>query len=152
MEISRSRSISILPMYNFRVHSLRKFFRTRLISKGVSESHADYWMGHITDTYNQVQSLSIEKQRQEYAASGLSIKPQTQITKLDTIKEIIRAMGEDPDKILTRTAQTEQAITSITPEDYANHHTQTLQQYLRQLLQVAQNPGTQNSQNRVQVL
>ena len=135
-------------MYNLREHSLRKYFKTQLISRGVPESHADYWMGHVTDTYNQVQSLGIEKQRQEYASSGLSIKPQTQISKLETIKEIIRAMGENPDKILTREALIEPATTTISPEEYGNHHTQILQQYLRQLLlQATQNTSVQTSRN-----
>ncbi len=63
-------------MYELREHSLRKFFKTQLISRGVPESHVDYMMGHVTDTYNSIQSLGIEKLRQEYAASGLSIRPQ----------------------------------------------------------------------------
>lgn len=137
-------------MYNFRVHSLRKYFKTQLVSKGVPESHADYWMGHVTDTYNQVQSLGIEKQRQEYSASGLSIKPRTQATRLETIKEVLRAIGEDPDKILTREALTEPAI-SIAPEQYENHHTQILQERLQHILQTRQSIGTQNPQNRIQV-
>jgi hypothetical protein len=125
-------------MYNLREHSLRKFFKTQLISKGIPESHVDYMMGHVTDTYNDVQSLGIEKLRQEYIASGLSIKSRPQISRLETIKEVLRAIGEDPDKILTREALTEQATTSLTPEENENHHTQTLQQYLGQLLHAAQ--------------
>ena len=67
-------------------------------------------MAHVTDTYNQVMSLGVEKQRREYPASGRSIRPQTHISKLDTIKEIIRAMGEDPEMIPTKEKLTRQAI------------------------------------------
>src|SRR5207247_10192408 len=52
--------------YELRVHSLRKYFKTRLVASGVPESHVDYMMGHVTDTYNQVQSLGIEKLRAAY--------------------------------------------------------------------------------------
>ncbi len=138
-------------MYNLREHSLRKFFKTQLISKGVPESHVDYMMGHVTDTYNDVQSLGVEKLRQEYAASGLSIKPRSQISRLETIKEVLRAIGEDPDKILTREALTQPAATIFTPEECDNQHTKTLQEYLGQLLLTARNVSTQNLQNRIQV-
>ena len=138
-------------MYNLREHSLRKYFKTQLISRGIPESHVEYMMGHVTDTYNDVQSLGIEKLRQEYAASGLSIKPQTKISKLDTIKEIIRAIGEDPEKLLTREALPEQAISNLTPEEYGNHHTQILQKYLRQLLQQASQSVDSETPIRIQV-
>ncbi len=55
-------------------------------------------MGHVADTYNDVHSLGIEKLRQECAASGLCIRPRQQISRLETIKEVLRAIGEDPDK------------------------------------------------------
>ena len=55
-------------------------------------------MGHVADTYNDVHSLGIEKLRQECAASGLCIRPRQRISRLETIKEVLRAIGEDPDK------------------------------------------------------
>lgn len=72
--------------------------------------------------------------RQEYAASGLSIKPQTHHTRIETIKEMIRALGEDPDKILTRESQTQPATTQLQPQDYDNHRLQILTQHLRQAI------------------
>jgi hypothetical protein len=39
-----------------------------------------------------------------YLSSGLSIRPKTRITKIDALKEIIRAWGLNPDEILTRDA------------------------------------------------
>src|SRR5207249_10877188 len=98
-----------------------------------------------------VQSVGIEKLRQEYAASWLSIKPQTKISKLDTIKEIIRAIGEDPEKLFTREALTEQAITNLTPEEYGNHHIKILQKYIRQLLQQASQSVDSETPIRIQV-
>src|SRR5438552_6435483 len=37
--------------YSLRVHSLRKFFKTQLVTRGVPEPVADYFMGHVNDTY-----------------------------------------------------------------------------------------------------
>ena len=46
----------------------------------------------------------IEFLRGIYIASGLSIKPKTRISKIDALKEIIRAWGLNPEEILTREA------------------------------------------------
>ncbi len=61
--------------FELRVHSIRKFFKTQLVAAGVPESHADYMMGHVGDTYNQVQSLGVEKLREVYSKAGLTIRP-----------------------------------------------------------------------------
>ena len=44
--------------YDLKVHSFRKFFKTQLISRGVPESYAEYFMGHQPDKYgyNDVES------------------------------------------------------------------------------------------------
>jgi len=52
----------------------RKYFKTRLVSAGVPESHVDYMMGHVNDTYNQVQSLGVEKLHASYKNANLSIR------------------------------------------------------------------------------
>lgn len=87
--------------YELRVHTLRKFFKTQLIASGVPESHVKFMMGHVTDTYNDVASKGVEFLRASYAASGLSIRPRTQVSKIDMLKQVARAWGLDPDKILT---------------------------------------------------
>ena len=38
--------------YTLRVHTFRKFFKTNLVAAGVPESHADSFIGHVTDLYN----------------------------------------------------------------------------------------------------
>jgi hypothetical protein len=61
-------------------------------------------MGHTVDTYHDIQSLGIEKLRNVNAASGLSIRPKTQVTKVEALREIIRAWGMNPEQMLTREA------------------------------------------------
>ncbi|MCW4003053.1 MAG: hypothetical protein NWE95_03970, partial [Candidatus Bathyarchaeota archaeon] len=94
-------------MYDLRVHSLRKYFKTQLLALGVQPDYVDYMMGHTVDTYHDIQSIGIDKLRNIYAASGLSIKQKTNISKIDALKEIIRAWGMNPEQLLTRNALTE---------------------------------------------
>ena len=44
----------------------------------------------------------VEFLRSIYAASGLSIKPKTKVGRIEMLKEIIRAWGMDPEKILVK--------------------------------------------------
>ena len=87
-----------------KAYSLRKYFDTNLASAGVHRDYIEYLMGHKTPTYNSIKSKGIEFLRNIYISSGLSIKPKTQITKTDMLKEIIRSLGMDPDKILVKEA------------------------------------------------
>ena len=48
-----------------------------------------------------------------YTASGLSIKPKTRLSKIDALKEIIRAWGLNPEEILTYEVMTEPHRTII---------------------------------------
>jgi len=48
-----------------------------------------------------------------YIALGISIKPKTRVSKIDALKEIIRAWGMNPEEILTRHALTEPHRTVI---------------------------------------
>ena len=91
-------------MYDLRVHSIRKFFKTQMLALGVQPDYVDYFMGHTVDTYHDIQSLGIDRMRAIYAAAGLAIRKKTQISKLDTIKEMIRALGENPEQLLSREA------------------------------------------------
>jgi hypothetical protein len=108
-------------MYYLRVHSLRKYFKTQLLALGVQPDYVDYMMGHTVDTYHDLQSLGIDKIRNVYAASGLAIKQKTQINQIDALKEIIRAMGMNPEQLLDRDALSDGAITHITSSDFENH-------------------------------
>ena len=121
-------------MYDLRVHSLRKYFKTQLLALGVQSDYVDYMMGHTVDTYHDIQMKGIEFLRNIYAASGLSIKPKTKVSKIETIKEIMRAMGMNPDQVLTREALTQGATVHIDPETRMTGELQVLSKTLRELI------------------
>ncbi len=91
-------------------------------------------MGHTVDTYYDIQSLGIEKLRQAYAASGLSIKPKTRVSKIEMIKEIIRAQGINPEQILTREALNQPATTYQNPTQVQEQQLLVLTRTLRELI------------------
>jgi len=93
--------------YDLRVHSLRKYFKTQLMALGVQPDYIDYMMGHSVDTYHDIQSKGVEFLRNLYATAALSIRPRSNYTKIDMLKEVARAWGLDPEKILTREALAE---------------------------------------------
>ena len=88
--------------YDLRAHSIRKFFRTQLASLGMDRDYIEYMMGHTISAYHDIQMKGIEFLRGVYLSSGLSIRPKTRISKIDALKEIIRAWGLNPEEILTR--------------------------------------------------
>jgi hypothetical protein len=91
-------------MYDVRTHSLRKFFRTQMSAAKIDTEIIEYMMGHTPDTYEDVQSLGIETLRNLYTSAGLAIRPKTQTNRIDQLKEIIRAWGENPEAILSKDA------------------------------------------------
>ncbi len=93
--------------YPLRVHSIRKFFKTMLVAAGVPESHADYMMAHVEDTYNQVRDLGADTLRESYAKGQLCIRPASQQNLTKTLISLIQAAGKDPSKYLTGTALSE---------------------------------------------
>jgi len=121
-------------MYDLRVHSLRKYFKTQLLALGVQPDYVDYMMGHAVDTYHDIQSLGVEKLRSVYAAAGLSIKPKTKVSQIETLKQMIRALGMNPEQVLTREALSSGATTHINPEDTDDHNRQVLTRTLKDLL------------------
>jgi hypothetical protein len=90
--------------YDLRAHSIRKFSRTQLASLGMDRDYIEYMMGHTISTYHDIQMKGIEYLRGIYLTSGLSIRPKTRISKIDALKEIIRAWDLNPEEILTREA------------------------------------------------
>jgi len=121
-------------MYDLRVHSLRKYFKTQMLALGVQPDYVEYMMGHTVDTYHDIQSLGIERLRSAYAASGLAIRRKTQISKVEALKEIIRAWGMNPEQILTRNALSDGATTHNSKDDFENHQLQILSSQLKQLI------------------
>jgi hypothetical protein len=70
----------------------------------MDRDYIEYMMGHTISTYHDIQMKGIEYLRGIYLSSGLSIRPKTRISKIDALKEIIRAWGLNPEEILTREA------------------------------------------------
>lgn len=119
--------------HELRAHSLRKFFKTNMVAAGVPESHADYMMGHVSDTYNQVQSLGVDKLRSIYANAGLRIRARTKANTLDLVKRFITSHGLNPDQILTREALLEGA-TSLGPGELEDHQLAVLRKTFSDLV------------------
>ncbi|MCJ7762034.1 site-specific integrase [Candidatus Bathyarchaeota archaeon] len=117
--------------YELRVHSIRKFFRTQLAALGVQTDYIEYMMGHTISTYHDIQMKGIEYLRGIY---GLSIKPKTRVSKIDALKEIIRAWGLNPEEILTRDALTKPNATVIGREKIEENQLHQLSIALKQQL------------------
>lgn len=103
--------------HKLRVHSIRKFFRTQLSALGVDRDYIEYMMGHTISTYHDINMKGIEFLRGIYVASGLSIRPKTNLSKIEALKEIVRAWGLDPEKVLTREALIESHRTIVENEE-----------------------------------
>ena len=61
-------------MYDLRVHSIRKYFKTQLLALGVQPDYVDYMMGHTVDTYDDIQSIGIDKLKRNLLCSRISDK------------------------------------------------------------------------------
>jgi integrase len=90
--------------YMMRPHSMRKFFRTQLAALGMQTDYIEYMMGHTISTYHDIQMKGIEFLRGAYSASGLCIKPKTKPSRIETLKEMVRALDLNPEEILTKEA------------------------------------------------
>ena len=120
--------------YKFRPHSLRKYFKTQLTALGVQSEIVEYMMGHKTSTYNDVQSLGVEKLRQIYANAcqkGFGLRPKTAISKEQIIRQMIQALGENPDEWLAKKTETYPHRTIISQEDRENILTEIFKEILK---------------------
>jgi len=106
--------------YTLKVHSIRKFFKTQLLALGIQADYVDYMMGHTIDVYHDIQMNGIDYLRNVYAASGLSITPKTQSSKIEALKEIIRAWGLNPEEVLTRETMCTPHRTIVDPQEHEN--------------------------------
>ena len=121
-------------MYRVRTHSLRKFFRTQLSSTKIDDEIIKYMMGKTIDTYEDVQSLGIETLRNLYAAAGLAIRPKTKVNRIEQLKEIIRAWGENPEEILSKDILFRSNQTVQTDEQIHSHQLSVLATELKQII------------------
>jgi len=120
--------------YELRAHSIRKFFRTQTAALGVNTDYIEYMMGHKISNYHDVQMKGVEFLRNIYAASGLSIKPKTRISKIDALKEIIRAWGMNPEEILTKEALSQPHRTYTTHHEREEDQVKTLALALKETI------------------
>jgi hypothetical protein len=127
-------------MYSVRTHSLRKFFRTQLSAAKIDTEIIEYMMGHTITTYEDVQSLGIETLRNIYAAAGLAIRPKTKVNRIEQLKEIIRAWGENPEEILSR-----EALTKSNQSLATDIETQQLLVLTSELKQIIRKEVTENN-------
>jgi integrase len=125
---------SVGRRYDLRVHSIRKFFRTQLAALGMPTDYIEYMMGHTISTYHDIEMKGIEYLRGIYSASALSIKPKTKVSKIDALKEIIRAWGLNPDEILTKDALTRPNATIISRDQLEERQMHQLSVALKQEL------------------
>jgi integrase len=86
--------------YDVRIHSLRKFFRTELASRGVERDYIEFMLGHKKDRYNDVKMKGVEFLRGVYLTGGISIRPKLKLGKIETLQEILKAWGLKPEEVL----------------------------------------------------
>ena len=79
--------------------------------------YVDYMMGHTVDVYHDIQMKGVEFLRITYDSSGLSIRPKTKTSRVEALKEIIRAWGLNLEQLLARDAFTEPHRTIVSCED-----------------------------------
>src|SRR5208283_5522771 len=120
-------------MYTVRTHSLRKYFRTQMSKSKIDSEIIKYMMGKTIDTYEDVQSLGINTLRNLYISAGLQIRPKTQQNRIEQLKEIIRAWGDNPEEVLSKDALLRGNITE-TSEQNTTHQLSILAEQLKQLI------------------
>jgi hypothetical protein len=100
-------------------------------------------VGHTISTCHDIKMKGAEFLRCICIASGLSIEPKTQVSKIDALKKIIRAWGLNPEEILTKQALTEPHRTIIDRRQVEENQVHQLSIALKQQLlkEVRENPN-----------
>ena len=127
-----------------RPHSIRKFFPTQMAALGVQTDYIEYMMGHTISTHHDIQMKGIEFLRGVYASSGVCIKSKTKPSRIETLKEMVRALGLNPEEILTKEALSMPHRTVITTgkdEDQIDTLLKASKQKLKQELTETQLPA-----------
>lgn len=124
-------------MFDLRAHSIRRYFKTQMLTLGVQPEYVDYMIGHTVDTCHDIQSLGVDKLRNVYAAASFLIKPKTQVSKIEGLKEIIRAWGMTPEQLPCKDELTEDATTYKNQEELEIHQLTVLGEQIRHLIQQA---------------
>jgi hypothetical protein len=79
-----------------------------------------------------IKMKGIEFLRGVYISSGMGIKPKTRVSKIDALKELIRAWGLKPEEILTRDALQQPHRTVIDRSQMEDNQLAQLTRALRQ--------------------
>ena len=112
---------------------------------GVQTDYIEYMMGHKTSTYLDIRMKGVEFLRNVYAASGFSIRPRTRVGRLEMLKEIIRAWGMDPEKILVKEALSEPHRVIVDSRDGEESQIKALAGALKEILRKEILGGLRNS-------
>lgn len=102
--------------YDLRVHSIRKYFKTQLQSLGIGDPFIDYWMGHKTSVYSDMEMKGVDFHRDIYSKAGLCIRPRETGSKIDLLKQMVGSLGASQDEI-------KEALRSMTAKPHAIHAT-----------------------------
>ena len=105
---------------------------------GANSDYAEYMMGHKISTYHDVQGLGVEKLRNAYASAALSIRPRTEVNKIDMVKEFARGLGLNPEEILVKNAFSEPDTKYVDPEERQRSDIRALMQAIKADLLKAQ--------------
>ena len=122
--------------YELRVHSLRKFFKTNMKSRGVDSDYVDYMMGHVVDTYHDIESKGAEFLRRLYAKADLRIRPRADNGNVARFKKMVIEMAKelnvDPERAFAREAFSEPHRIFSSPEDEDMHEIRVIAKSLVQ--------------------
>ena len=88
--------------YRYSIHSLRKFFKTQMLARGVEDALVDFWMGHVTDAYTRFRDMDVDWMRNKYLSANLRIREaETDERQLkELLKNIVRQYGYDPERFI----------------------------------------------------
>jgi len=103
--------------YDLRTHSLRKYFKTQMVAAGCQSDYVDYFMGHVLDTYHDIQSIGLEKLRGVYSKAGLSIRLKPKLGEIDQLKQLAKVLGLDPKQVFSQSVLVDGAITEQNIEE-----------------------------------
>lgn len=108
----------------------------QMAALGVQTDYIKYMMGHTTGTYHDIRMKGIAFLRGVYAASSLSIKQNTKPDRIQMLKEIVRALGLNPEEISTKEALAKPHRTVVVgaQQDYEQGYVGLLMKALRQKL------------------
>lgn len=124
-----------MKRYEVRPNGLRKYFKTQMTKLGtINADYIEYMMGHVTDRYNDIESVGMEYLRGLYWNSGLSIRPKTKLNKIETLKGVSLALGLDPNEVLSREAMVKPHRTIIDPTQRQESDFRILSKTIRKTL------------------